>query len=101
MIIKKFQINKQTFPKLPGNVHLLLSQSGNDDDMLVIRRYQHIYNKYKNDGIIDLDKRLKHKFDFQIYRLGDAVLEVNGEVPPTRQTPYWIVLVKKGIGEKS
>ncbi len=70
------------------------------DDSLALRKYLQTYSRYSSDGVIDLDKRLRQKFDFQIYRLEDVVPMVNGVLPPSRQTPYWITLVKKGKGEK-
>jgi AraC-like DNA-binding protein len=72
-----------------------------DDDLLVIHKYMEVFQKYRDDGIIDLDKHLKNQLSFQIYRLEDAVPIVRGTVPPSRQTAYWITLVKKGSGEKS
>jgi len=74
------------------------SSSENDD--LVLQKYKQIYSRYLKDGIIDIDKRMKHKFDYQIYTLEEAIPQVNHVVPPSRQTPYWIVLVKKGTGDK-
>lgn len=71
------------------------------DDEFVLREYRDIYRKFLKDGIIDMDKRMKHPFSFQIYTLETAVPEVNGTVPPSRQTPYWITLVRKGSAEKS
>jgi AraC family transcriptional activator of pobA len=71
------------------------------DDEFVLREYRDIYRKYLQDGIIDMDKRMKHPFSFQIYPLETAVPQVNWNVPPSRQTHYWIVLVKKGSAEKS
>jgi len=71
------------------------------DDMTLLNKYKTVYSNYSDDGIIDLDKRLKHKFDFQIYRLEDVLPALGGVLPPTRQTPYWMALVKKGVGEKS
>jgi AraC family transcriptional activator of pobA len=67
----------------------------------VLEKYRQIYKKYLDDGIIDLDKRMKHRFTFQLYPLETAIPRINGTIPPSRQTPYWIVLVKKGSGEKS
>jgi AraC family transcriptional regulator, transcriptional activator of pobA len=72
-----------------------------NDDTIVLEKYRQVYRKYLNDKIIDMDKRMKHPFDFQIYPLETAIPYVNYMVPPSRQTPYWIVLVKKGSGEKS
>jgi AraC family transcriptional regulator, transcriptional activator of pobA len=72
-----------------------------NDDAIVLEKYRQVYRKYLDDKIIDMDKRMKHPFDFQIYPLETAIPYVNYMVPPSRQTPYWIVLVKKGSGEKS
>ena len=72
-----------------------------NDDAIVLEKYRQVYRKYLDDKIIDMDKRMKHPFDFQIYPLETAVPYVNYTVPPSRQTPYWIVLVKKGSCEKS
>ncbi len=72
-----------------------------NDDAIVLEKYRQVYRKYLDDKIIDMDKRMKHPFDFQIYALETAIPYVNYIVPPSRQTPYWIVLVKKGSGEKS
>jgi len=73
----------------------------NNDDAIVLEKYRQVYRKYLDDKIIDMDKRMKHPFNFQIYSLETAVPYVNYTVPPSRQTPYWIVLVKKGSCEKS
>ena len=72
-----------------------------NDDAIVLEKYRQVYQKYLDDKIIDMDKRMKHPFDFQIYPLETAIPYVNYTVPPSRQTPYWIVLVKKGSCEKS
>jgi len=77
----------------------IYTDKSNDD--IVLEKYRQVYRKYLNDKIIDMDKRMKHPFDFQIYPLETAIPYVNYTVPPSRQTPYWIVLVKKGSGEKS
>jgi len=75
--------------------------TANNDDAIVLEKYRQVYRKYLDDKIIDMDKRMKHPFDFQIYSLETAVPYVNYTVPPSRQTPYWIVLVKKGNCEKT
>ena len=72
-----------------------------NEDAIILEKYRQVYRKYLDDKIIDMDKRMKHPFDFQIYSLETAVPYVNYTVPPSRQTPYWIVLVKKGSCEKS
>jgi AraC family transcriptional activator of pobA len=72
-----------------------------NEDAILLEKYRQIYRKYLDDKIIDMDKRMKHPFDFQIYPLETAIPYVNYTVPPSRQTPYWIVLVNQGSGEKS
>ena len=58
---------------------------GVDEDLLVIHKYREVFQKYRDEGIIDLDKHFKHQLNFQIYRLEDAVPIVWGIVPPSRQ----------------
>lgn len=70
------------------------------DEQINIQKYSQAFVRYGKDGIIDLDKRLKNKPDFEVCRLEDAVNSVKGIVPPCRHSTYWIVLVKKGCGEK-
>ncbi|HLZ17854.1 MAG TPA: helix-turn-helix transcriptional regulator [Cyclobacteriaceae bacterium] len=71
------------------------------DDLSIIKEYKEAFRKYAKDGIIDLDNRLKHKFDYQIHRLETVIKELKGEVPPIRQSQYFITLVKTGSGRKS
>jgi AraC family transcriptional activator of pobA len=78
-----------------------LSESGQYPDDFLLEKYRQVYEKYLNDGIIDIDKRMKHRFSFQVYTLETAIPRLKGMVPPSRQMHYWIVLLKKGIGEKS
>jgi AraC family transcriptional activator of pobA len=59
-------------------MELKFVQNDVESDLLVLRKYQQIYDKHRN-----------------------LVPLINGDVPPTRQTPYWMVLHKKGPGEKS
>jgi AraC family transcriptional activator of pobA len=73
----------------------------NESDLTVLQKYQQAYSNYCGDGVIDMDKRLRHKFTFQIYRLEDFVPKFNGVLPPSCQTPYWFTLVKKGSGINS
>lgn len=63
------------------------------------QEYIHAYNHHATDEVIDLDKRLKDQFDFQIYRLEEVINTVEGVLPPCRQAPYWLTLVRKGAGE--
>jgi len=70
------------------------------DDHTIIQDYKEAFRKYAKDGIIDLDNRLKYKFDFQIHRLEGVVKELKGKVPPNRQSQYFITLIKRGSGQK-
>src|SRR5258708_36073594 len=70
------------------------------DDLTIIREYKEAFRKYTKDGIIDLDNRLKYKFNFQIHRLEEVVKELKGKVPPNRQSQYFITLIKRGSGQK-
>lgn len=77
-----------------------MSQKSTSKDILVLQQYRDAYRKFFNDGIIDLDKEITFNFDFKVYRLEDIISQVNGILPPARQTPYWIALIKSGNGEK-
>ncbi len=72
-----------------------------DEDAIIIQEYREAFRKYAKDGIIDMDNRLKHKFSFQIHRLEDFIDAVEGVIPPIRQSQFFIVLIKKGTGEKT
>lgn len=71
------------------------------EDALIIEEYREAFRKYAKDGIIDMDNRLRHKFNFQIHRLEDYVRELQGIVPPSRQSQIFIALIMKGEGEKT
>ena len=68
---------------------------------VILHEYKEAFNKYAKDGIIDLDKRLKAKFSFQIHRLENFVGEMQGIIPPNRQSQYFVSLIEKGTGQKS
>jgi AraC family transcriptional activator of pobA len=72
-----------------------------EDQSLILSRYKNAFNRFAGEGVIDIDKRLNYKYDFVIYRLEEAVSAFKGIVPALRQTPYWIVLVKEGQGQKN
>ena len=71
------------------------------DNTIIISEYREAFRKYARSGIIDMDAHLKHPFSFQIHRLEDIVLALEGTIPPYRQSQLFITLVKKGKGEKS
>ena len=72
-----------------------------DQDALIIKEYREAFEKYARNGIIDLDNKMRSSFTFQIHRLDAIVKGLNGIVPPSRQSQYFITLIKKGTGEKS
>jgi AraC family transcriptional activator of pobA len=63
--------------------------------------YETVFKNYVDDGVIDIDKRLKLKFDYYISRTEDVVSTIQGHLPPSRQSSYYVVLVKKGKGVKN
>src|ERR1700733_1831154 len=70
------------------------------DDQSILHKYQVIYGKSRQNEVIDLDKQMKHSSSFQVHRLEDLMTRIAGEIPPSRQAHYMIVLIKKGQGEK-
>jgi len=72
----------------------------NEDD-IILKEYKAAFRKYSRDGILDLDDLLKYKFKFQIHRLENVISELEGVVPPSRLSQYYITLIKKGSGQKS
>ncbi|HSZ35440.1 MAG TPA: AraC family transcriptional regulator [Puia sp.] len=71
------------------------------DDDIIIAAYKEAFGKYAKDGVIDMDNRLKHRFDFQILRLEKVVRELGGVVPPTRYSQYFVTLIKAADGQKT
>ena len=70
-------------------------------DSEILDKYMEVFQQFARDGIIDMDKRLKHKFSYQIHRLENIIQKLNGVVPPNRQSVFYITFFKKGKGRKS
>ena len=70
----------------------------NDTD--IVEKYKEVFRRFSKDGVIDMDKRLKHKFSYQIHRLESVVQKLNGLVPPNRQSVFYITLFTKGKADK-
>lgn len=68
------------------------------EDLKILQEYRNIFRKNEHAGIIDIDTFLQHKFTFQIHRLETVVKELNGIVPPSRQSQYFVMLVKNSRG---
>src|SRR5580658_9549487 len=70
-------------------------------DEEILNKYKEVFQRFSKDGVIDMDKRLKHKFSYSIHRLEDVIPRLNGVVPPNRQSMYYITLFRKVAGRKS
>jgi AraC family transcriptional activator of pobA len=77
------------------NLYIAESQPEKDK---VLSSYLRAFTKFSEDGVIDLDKRLKYKFEYSLYDLEGVVRAFNGTVPPSRQSIYTIALIKEGSG---
>jgi AraC family transcriptional activator of pobA len=71
------------------------------DNGIIIQEYRDAFRKYANQGIIDMDDYLKHRFSFQIHRLEKVIEAWKGVIPAYRQSQFFITLIKKGSGEKT
>ena len=70
-------------------------------DSEILDKYKEVFQRFAKDGVIDMDKRLKHKFSYQIHRLENVIPKLNGVVPPNRQSMYYITFFRKVKGRKS
>jgi len=56
--------------------------------------------RYNTDGnVIDLDDRYTHKFNFQIHRFEDVLLDSRRSSPPHRWSYYRMGFIREGEGE--
>jgi AraC family transcriptional regulator, transcriptional activator of pobA len=69
-------------------------------DEEILEKYREVFDRYAKGGVIDMDRRLKFKFFYQIHPLGQVVSALNGRVPPNRQSMYYIMLFKHCAGRK-
>ncbi|KAI9433783.1 helix-turn-helix domain-containing protein [Russula earlei] len=70
-------------------------------DSFILEKYKEVFQQFSRDGIIDMDKRLKHPFGYQVHRLEEVVSKIKGVVPPNRQSVYYITFIQRGTGQKS
>src|SRR5580704_17011372 len=70
-------------------------------DSEILDAYREVFQRFAKDGVIDIDKRLKHKFSYQIHRLENVVLKLDGVVPPNRQSMYYITFFRNGAARKT
>ena len=71
------------------------------ENAIIIKEYRDAFRKYANEGIIDIDTCLKHRFSFQIHRLEEIVSAWEGIIPAYRQSQFLIALIKEGTGDKT
>ena len=69
-------------------------------DREIVERYREVFRQFAREGVIDMDKRLKFKFFYQIHRLENIIPTLNGIVPPNRQSMYYVTLFKTGAARK-
>ena len=70
-------------------------------DNQILDEYRDVYQRFAGDGIIDMDKKLQHKFSYQILRLEDVVRQLHGNIPPNRQSLYYVILYKQASCDHS
>lgn len=73
------------------------------DKPAILNRYRTVFHNYRDDGIIDMDRRLKEKGEFTACKLEDilAFAPEPGSLPPVRSSNYMMVLITAGKGEKT
>jgi AraC family transcriptional activator of pobA len=70
-------------------------------DAQIIEEYRAAFRRLAGSGVIDMDKHLRRHFNFQIHRLEDMIMAFDGEIPPIRQSQFFLNLTTKGSGEKT
>lgn len=69
------------------------------DDQIRISEFKKALRRYASEGVIDLDKNYPHKFNFQIHRFEDLLVNSRMSVPPNRWSYHRICLIKQGESE--
>ena len=69
-------------------------------DEEILEKYREAFQRFAKDGVIDMDKRLKFTFFYQIHKLEQVVPALKGVVPPNRQSMYYITFFKRCAGRK-
>lgn len=70
------------------------------EDARILDEYRIAFRRLAKSGIIDMDRHLRHHFNFQIHRLQEWVSNFDGGIPLIRQSQYFLNFVTKGSGEK-
>jgi len=69
------------------------------DDQLVLSEFKKALRRYAEVTVVDLDDKINHKFDFQIYLWEDVMRVAGTAIPPNKWSYYRIGLFKEGSGE--
>ena len=67
----------------------------------LIEKFNSYFKKSQDNSVINIDKLLKKKIDFQIQNFSDAVKIYGGNIPPNRFSHYFVAIVMDGYGIKT
>jgi AraC family transcriptional activator of pobA len=71
------------------------------EDARILNEYRIAFRRLASSAIIDMDRHLRHHFNFQLHRLGEWVAALGDKMPLVRQSQYFLNFVTKGNGEKT
>jgi AraC family transcriptional activator of pobA len=69
------------------------------DDKFLLSEFRKAFLRNANEAVVDLDESFKPKFDFQVQRFEDVLMNTNRVIPPNRWSHYRIGLLREGGGE--
>ena len=69
------------------------------DDKFRLSEFRKALRQNADGQVVDLDDKYTHKFNFQIHRFEDVLLDSKGASPPHRWSYYRMGLLKQGEGE--
>jgi AraC family transcriptional regulator, transcriptional activator of pobA len=70
-----------------------------NDDEYRISEFKKALRQYSEEGVVDLDKNYQFKFNFQIHRYEDVLLNSRMSAPPNRWSFHRVCFLKQGKGE--
>lgn len=71
------------------------------EDARILDEYRLAFRRLASSGVIDMDQHLRHHFNFQIHRLEAMVSALDGEIPLSRQSQFFLNFITRGSGEKT
>jgi AraC family transcriptional activator of pobA len=69
------------------------------DDQHRISEFKKALRQFAEEGVVDLDKNYQYKFNFQIHRYEDVLLNSRMAAPPNRWSYHRVCFLKQGEGE--